>query len=257
MKVFALSDPHLSFGVPGKSMDRFGSEWVNHPAKIAKARKDTLEPEDIMLLPGDLSWAKKLEQALPDLEWLAELPGHKVLMRGNHDYWWPSAALMEQVLAPKVHFVHNNHVKIGPYRFFGSRLWDTQEFSVFDCIEWDAKKGPIPGVKGDSDLEAQEKQFDRELLRLKLSIDSLPSDEGIRIGMTHYPPLAHIPASTRASDLLQQAGAVHVVFGHLHSIKSEWKGKAFGPWQGVHYHLTSCDYLDFKPKLIHAGVGNS
>ena len=251
MKLFALSDPHLSFGVPGKSMDRFGEEWVDHPAKIKAHWERLVGPNDVVAVPGDLSWAKKFEAALEDLRWIDALPGKKVILKGNHDVWWPSQSLMEQELPPSIRFVQNNHVKVGPFLFFGSRLWDTGEYSVFDLIEWDPKKGPIPGVKAGTDLAEQERIYDRELIRLKLSIDSIPSDApGVRIGLSHYPPLDHLLRPTRASRLYGEAGARHVIFGHLHSVKREFAGRAFGELAGVHYHLTACDYVDYVPKFI-------
>ncbi len=251
MKVFALSDPHLSFGVPNKSMDRFGEEWIHHPQKIERNWRAIVTPQDVVIVPGDISWAKKLPDVMPDLEWLHGLPGTKIILQGNHDYWWPSTTLLDQELPASLRFVQNNHVKVGPFLFFGTRLWDTKEYSLFDLIAWDPKKGPIPGMKNDSDLETQERLYDREIQRLKLSIATLPQHEpGIRIGLTHYPPLDHLLNPSRASKLLEEAGAKHVVFGHLHSIKPEWNGKAFGKSNGVEYHLTACDYIDFTPKLI-------
>ncbi len=208
-------------------------------------------PEDVVAVPGDISWAKKFEAALEDLNWIGSLPGRKVILRGNHDIWWPSASLLEQELPPSVRFVQNNHVKIGPFVFFGSRMWDTEEYSVFDLIDWDPKKGSIPGIKTGGDLKEQERIYDRELLRLKLSVDSVSDGTpGVRIGLSHYPPLDHLLKPSRASALYAHAGAQHVIFGHLHSVKKEFQGRAFGNLEGVHYHLTSCDYLDYTPKFI-------
>jgi predicted phosphohydrolase len=248
MRLFALSDPHLAFGVPNKTMDRFGTEWVNHPGKIEAAWRELVGPRDVVAVPGDISWGKKLPDVMPDLEWLDKLPGIKVILRGNHDFWWPTNAILERELPPSLRFVHNNHVKVGPYVFFGSRLWDTSEYSLFDLIAWDPAKGPIPGVKADADLKKQEEIYDHELHRLKMSAAGL--SEGLRIGLTHYPPLDHLLTPSRVSRVMEEAGARHVIFGHLHSVKTEWNGRAFGTLNGVTYHLTSCDYLDFRPKLI-------
>lgn len=255
MRLFALSDPHLSFGVPGKSMDRFGTEWIGHPAKIASAWREAVGPRDAVAVPGDISWAKKLEGAMPDLEWLDKLPGTKVILRGNHDLWWPTNAVLERELPPSIRFVHNNHARVGPFVFFGARLWDTTEYSVNALIEWDPKKGPIPGADGmmpGMDAAKQDAIYDHELHRLKMSAAGLP--EGVRIGLTHYPPLDHVLNPSRASNLLEDAGARHVIFGHLHSVREEWRGKAFGIRQDsvgkTEYHLTACDYIGFRPKLI-------
>ncbi len=232
-------------------MDRFGEEWVRHPDKIQSNWEKVVSPKDIVAVTGDISWSKKFDSALEDLRWLGALPGRKIILRGNHDIWWPSPSLLEKELPTGMHFVQNNHVRIGPFLFFGSRLWDTEEYSVFDLIEWDPKKGPIPGVKHSSDLEEQERIYERELLRLKLSVDSIPAGfAGVRIGLAHYPPLSHTLQPSRASKLFAQGGAQHVLFGHLHSVKKEFQGRAFGELEGVNYHLASCDYLDYAPKLI-------
>ncbi len=251
VKVFALSDPHLAFGVPDKSMDRFGEEWKNHPEKIAAHWRESVGTKDVVLVPGDISWAKRLPEAMPDLEWLHALPGVKVLLKGNHDFWWPTPSLLEREIPSSIRFIQYNHVRVGPFLFFGARLGDCSEYSVFDLIAWDLKKGDIPGLKAGNDLAEQERLYEREVQRLRLSIASLPKeDPGIRVALTHYPPLDHKLSPSRASAMLAETGARHVVFGHLHSVKKEWIGKAFGETQGVHYHLASCDYLDFRPKLI-------
>ncbi len=251
MHVFALSDPHLSFGVPGRSMDRFGEIWRNHPEKIQRNWEAVVSPDDVVLVPGDISWAKKLEEALPDLLWLDKLPGRKVILRGNHDIWWPSASQMDKACPPSVHFIHNNHVILDDVLFFGTRLWDTDEYSAFDVIEWDPAKGSIPGIKAGMDLLAEQQTYDRELQRLRLSIESIPADfKGRRVALTHYPPLSPDLQPSRASTLITNAGAKHVVFGHLHSIKDSLRGKIFGKRGEVHYHLTAVDYIDFNPKLI-------
>lgn len=251
MKLFAISDPHLAFDIPGRTMDRFGNEWVEHPRKIAESWEAAVGPDDVVAVTGDISWAKKFESALVDLKWIDALPGKKVILRGNHDIWWPSSAVMERELPPGIRFIHNNHVTIGPFTFFGARLWDTEEYSVFDLIEWDEKKGPIPGLKSGGDLKEQERIYERDLMRLKLSVDSIPAGlPGMRIGLTHYPPLDHLLRPSRASKLLTEAGARHVIFGHLHSVKKEFQGKAFGTADGVEYHLASCDYLGYRLKFI-------
>src|SRR5882672_9439245 len=103
MRVFALSDPHLSFGTPGKTMDRFGPQWVDHPAKIERAWRERVGERDLVLVPGDISWAMGLEQARPDLEFLARLPGIKILGKGNHDYWWSSISKLRHALPPGMH----------------------------------------------------------------------------------------------------------------------------------------------------------
>ncbi len=98
MAVWALADLHLSFGVPGKSMDLFGDKWAGHPEKIRTHWLRLIAPDDLVLLPGDISWAMHTEDAQPDLDFIAALPGTKVMIRGNHDYWWNSLNKVEKIL---------------------------------------------------------------------------------------------------------------------------------------------------------------
>ncbi len=232
-------------------MDRFGAIWVEHPAKIEKNWLEMVAPDDVVLVPGDISWGKKLGEAMPDLLWLSRLPGEKVILKGNHDYWWPNSTTLHRELPPTVQAIHNDHIRIGPFIFLGARLWDTEEYSVEEIIDWDPAKGSLPSPKSQNDLREQERLYVRELERLQLSIDSAAmAGEGLRIGLTHYPPLDASLRPSRASSMLRASGVQHVVFGHLHSVRENMPKPIFGITGGVEYHLTSCDYLGFRPKLI-------
>ena len=102
MKIFALSDPHLAFATPDKKMDTFGEYWINHPVKIKQNWERFVGEDDLVLIPGDISWAKRIEGALADLHWLDQLPGRKIILKGNHDFWWnKTKVLMERL--PKIH----------------------------------------------------------------------------------------------------------------------------------------------------------
>ena len=118
MKVWALADPHLSFGTPNKSMDVFGEKWHDHEAKIVQNCQELVSPEDLLLIAGDISWAKHIEEVKPDLEWVASLPGTKVISKGNHDYWWPYNKKIEAILPPSVHFVNKSAIDIGDFSRF-------------------------------------------------------------------------------------------------------------------------------------------
>ena len=128
-RLFALSDPHLSLA-GAKPMHVFGPRWDDHTRRIEENWKATVRPEDVVLMPGDISWGMRLADALPDLEWLAALPGRKVLLRGNHDYWWQSLNKLRALNLPDMHFLQNNHVIIDGVAIGGSRLWD------FPGIRW-------------------------------------------------------------------------------------------------------------------------
>ncbi|MBF0430381.1 MAG: metallophosphoesterase [Fibrobacteria bacterium] len=249
MKIFALSDPHLAFSVPDKVMNCFGDVWIDHFRKIQMFWERLVSKDDIVIITGDISWAKKVEQAIDDLHWLHCLPGKKVIVRGNHDFWWSSTRKMKYQLPSSLNMVHNNCVQMGKVVFFGTRLWDTEEYNCDDIVDWDPRKCRIQEKKKGEKLEQQEKIYNRELERLKLSIKTLPkSDDVLKIGLCHFPPLDHKLNPSRASALFESAGAKHVVFGHLHSLFNT--NGYFGKLDGVEYHLTSGDYLRFRPKLI-------
>src|SRR3989344_7214239 len=108
MRIWAIGDLHLSFGVKNKGMDIFGSQWINHAEKIASNWKRIVHTDDLVLIPGDLSWAMKLEEAVLDLQWVHDLPGTKVMIKGNHDYWWASLSNIATVLPPSIPLIQNN-----------------------------------------------------------------------------------------------------------------------------------------------------
>ena len=249
MKIYALSDPHLAFSTPEKEMEKFGEVWNDHPTKIKQFWSRSISDNDVVLISGDISWAKKFKSALADLLWLDALPGKKVILKGNHDIWWPKPNVIDKRLLKSIHIIRNNCVQIGKVVFFGTRLWDTVEYSCDEIVKWDPHKGKINRKKNSEELIRQEKIYNRELQRLELSIQSIPVDPTLlKIGVSHFPPLSHELKPTRASQLFSQAGARHVVFGHLHSLKTG--GPYFGFLDGIQYHLTSGDYLKFIPKLI-------
>lgn len=244
MRIWAIADLHLSFGVPNKKMDFFGKEWKDHDQKIAADWLEKVSKNDIVLIPGDISWGLKWKDAYLDLEWIDKLPGKKILIKGNHDYWWPSLKKLNENLPPSLHAIHNNAITIGDVSIGGSRLWDTKEYSFLKYIE----------IKGSADTlkktisSKDEDRFNKELLRLESSLQLLNSDAKIRIAMAHYPPISRDLSPSKTSLILEKYKIDHCCFGHLHSVK---KGSLnFGKTRGVHYHFTACDYLDFKLKLI-------
>ncbi|MFN0064964.1 MAG: metallophosphoesterase [Chlamydiales bacterium] len=229
--VWAIADLHLSFGVPNKKMDIFGPKWVGHAEKIRMNWEALVQKEDLVLLPGDISWAMKLEETALDFAWIAALPGTKVMIRGNHDLWWSSVSKVRKVLPPSIHAIHNdvfhwNEISVG-----GARLWDSPEFNF-------ASLGPgdIPLLKAD------EKIFSREMARLEMSLKQLDQKAKYRLAMTHYPPVGLDIAPTQASALLEKYNVDYCCFGHLHNVK--------GDLFGGKYLLTACDYLDFKPRSV-------
>jgi predicted phosphohydrolase len=262
VRVFALSDPHLSLGTPGKEMDRFGPQWVGHAARMAAAWDATVRADDLVLVPGDVSWASSLAQAGPDLLWLAARPGAKVIGKGNHEHWWPdSRRKLAAALPPGVHALHAEALRFGDVALCGTRLWDVPGQSWHDVIAWAGE--PISPEQTEVDAAASLKVYQRELLRLDRALAALDRSAPLRIAMLHYPPVGPAPvAAGGAAPRLQgneltarfeQAGVQHVVFGHVHALKAEARARIGGTLHGVHYRLAAVDFIGFAPVLIAEG----
>lgn len=234
-KVWSISDLHLSFGTPNKSMEIFG--WKNHPQRIEASWREKIEAEDIVLLAGDLSWAISIQEVIPDLEWLHALPGTKILIRGNHDYWWKSITKLRTLPYPSLHFIQNDSWTDGNITIGGTRLWDSTEYQF----------GKFASKGGGAEMEPREINeaiFEREIGRLQLSCNRLDPTATIRIIMTHYPPIGADLRDSIPSGILESYHVQLCVFGHLHGLS---KNLQFGTKNGVRYILTSCDHIDFTP----------
>ena len=244
MSVWALADLHLSFGVPEKSMEIFGPEWKDYPEKIKTNWLKNVKEEDLILLAGDISWGKNLEEAAKDFLWLNALPGTKVIIKGNHDYWWDTLSKLKNFLPPSFHFIHNNAFNWNGISIAGARLWDNAEFNFNEYVIYKANpKASKKNIPLDN-----EKIFSRELQRLKLSIDQLDKNAKIKIVMCHYPPISATLKESITSKMMEENHIDICVFGHLHQLdKSK---KIFGEKNKVKYYLTSADYLDFNPIKI-------
>lgn len=231
MNVYAIGDLHLSLAKPNKEMDVFGSHWENHFERISKDWCARVSEEDIVLVPGDISWAMRPEEAQLDLEAIGALPGKKLLLRGNHDYWWGSVAKVEAVLGANTRIIQNNCIVEGDYVFCGSRGWTF----------------PTDGVFSDEDR----KIYEREKIRLGLSLDCAKKQQGKRIiVMMHYPPLYEDKVDTEFAQMIAAAGAKEAVFGHLHGEILNQIHLADFVVDGVNYNLVSADYMDFRLKQI-------
>ncbi|MDN3505649.1 MAG: metallophosphoesterase [Simkaniaceae bacterium] len=241
MTVWVLADLHLAFGNPKKSMEVFGPVWKDYPKRIQENWERVVGPDDLVLIPGDISWAMKPEEALKDLDFIDQLPGEKLIIRGNHDYWWPSASKLKGLLPPSIHFVQNNAFDWKDCSFGGARLWDTHEYSFADVIEFVEN----PREKKKNVEEDGEKIFVRDLERLKLSLECLNPKAKHRIALTHYPPIGGDLKPSRASAILEDYKIDVCVFGHLHNVREN--SLNFGEVRGVKYIFASADYLGFTP----------
>lgn len=242
MRLFAIGDTHLP-STRGKTMDRFG--WVGHPGPLAQAWDQTVTPDDAVIVAGDISWATKPTEVADDLAWLDARPGKKILLRGNHDYWWgDSAAKLRRLFEPYrsiVGFLQNSAATVGPYVVAGSRLWTT------------AEAPPMPGGEmGDEPSDGQ--LVEREARRLSLSLDDARRKLQATPGLTpvvavHFPPLYANQKPTVFSGLIETFRPAVCVYGHLHGTEGFAAGFQ-GEHGGVRYVLASCDAAGFRPLLL-------
>lgn len=234
MRIFAIGDLHLPGG-DNKPMDVFGPHWAGHFSRIAADWQARVTEEDIVLIPGDISWAMRMEDALPDLRMIGELPGRKVLLRGNHDYWWGSISRLRDVLPRGMYAVQNDALLLNGVAICGTRGWTLPD-------------GTSP---------EDEKIYSRELLRMQMSLDRAKALGADRtVVMAHYPPLGENGAETPLSRLLTDAHPDDVVYGHLHG--PALRGAVTGIHGGVRYHCVSCDGLQFRLyRLPDAKVGDA
>ena len=230
MNVYAIGDLHLSNAQP-KAMDIFGDHWKNHFEKISSDWNARVKEEDVVLIPGDISWAMKLQDAKPDLDAVCGLPGKKILLKGNHDYWWGSMTQVNTLLSNNTFILQNNSIAFGDYIFCGSRGWMFPQDNSF--------------------CESDRKIYEREKLRLKMSLDSAAKQtDKVKIVMMHFPPVYENMRDTEFHQILKEYGVKEVVFGHLHGDVLKNIHLTDFKIEGVNYNLTSADYLDFKLKKI-------
>lgn len=233
MKVFAVSDPHLSFTAE-KPMSIFGAVWENHWEAIATDWLEKVGADDIVLLPGDISWGMTTDEARKDLETIGAMPGKKIYVKGNHDYWWGSLSKIRGILPEGSYCIQNDALKFGKFIFCGSRGWSVPEI----------------GVKPDPN---DEKLLRREQLRLELSLKAAEKlatgdPQEIKIGMIHFPPFDSRMSSTPFTDLFAKYGVKKVVYGHLHGQKCRAELRSVK--NDVEYYLTSCDITGNKLVFI-------
>jgi predicted phosphohydrolase len=252
MNVWTISDLHLSFGTPDKKMDVFGENWHNHPDKIKAHWEHLIRPDDLVLIAGDISWGLKLENAIPDLEWIDALPGKKVLSRGNHDLWWKSASSVRKVLPPSLSIIHNDAYNYGDISIGGTRLWDHPDLNYYKFIDMKEIKGVNIKKKEYSNVEVahDQKIFQNELDRLCMSLDAMNRNAKYKILMIHYPPIPPDRSDNEFSRLIKDTGITHCIYGHLHNLYPD--APVNFTKDGTKYICSACDYINFCPiRLLH------
>jgi len=226
MKVYAISDLHLSINNP-KPMDIFGPVWDNYLDKIIKDWNKKVDDDDVVLIPGDISWAMKLKDAWDDLKFISNLKGKKIIIKGNHDYWWSGISEIRNGLDENVFAIQNDAVKFGNVIFCGTRGWNIPE--------------------GAYKTSQDEKIYNRELIRMELSLKSARAlvQEGDKIiVLTHFPPMNIKCEKNAMTKLFEEYQVSAVVYGHLHNFDKGAK-KSFVK-NKIKYYLTSCDLVDNK-----------
>lgn len=228
MAIYGIADLHLDSSGE-KSMDIFGENWINHEEKIFQSWRKHVKDEDLVLIPGDVSWALKLEQAHEDLVKIDELPGFKVISKGNHDYWWETKKKLTGLDLKTINFVHNDSFIYDGIAICGTRGWLSMDSEGFDIHD--------------------EKVFNRELNRLELSLLSVKEKISKKIAMIHYPPFRSVDQSPNEFvEMMKKHNVDICIYGHLHS--EGLKNAINGIIEGIEFHCIASDYIDFTPKRL-------
>lgn len=235
--VFAIGDLHFD-STGDKPMGIFGENWKDHEEKIICNWNKKINDEDLVLIPGDISWALKLEEAEKDLKKIDSLPGKKIMSKGNHDYWWSSLKKLEDFNFKTIEFIQNNSVIYENIAIVGTRGW--KDIGLED--EFDEVDGT------DRTMEHDEKIFNRELHRLRLSLDSIRGEYEKIICMLHYPPFNSDRTPNEFGDVLEEYEVDICIYGHLHG--EGHRHAVQGLIDGVEYVCVASDFIDFNPKRI-------
>lgn len=229
MSLFTIGDLHLSNGVD-KPMDVFGGRWENYMEKLADGLS-VLTDADTLVICGDVSWGMGLDECLADMKYIDALPGQKIILKGNHDYWWNTATKIKAYFAQNeistISILHNNCYFYNDIAICGSRGWFYEE-----------------NTHGG---EHDKKIMNREVQRVKASLMAAGDCKDKRVFL-HYPPRFNDFVCTDIIDLLNEFGVKHCYYGHIHGIGHKFA--VTGPIGGIEFHMVSADYTGFKPILI-------
>lgn len=226
MAIYVIGDLHLSFST-NKPMDIFGRNWQNYEEKVKKDWLLKVKPEDTVILPGDFSWAMYLDETEKDFEFINNLPGKKILLKGNHDYWWTTLTSMRKYIKEEnfenIDFLYNNSYEIENKIIAGTKGWNISDEQ--------------------EDIRLTKREVARLELSIKSGIEKYGNDKEIIVFM-HYPPLTKTNIDTDYTRLMKKYGIKRCYYGHLHanSIKDAVEGNV----DGIEYKLVSSDGLDFK-----------
>ena len=232
MSLFVIGDTHLSFGVK-KPMDIFAG-WENYTELLREAWLRTVQPEDTVVLAGDISWGMNMQEALPDFQWLNALPGReKIILKGNHDYWWMTMKKMQEFLTANqldtLRLLHNNCYAYGEYGICGTRGWVNME--------------PDTASADDAKVSAREAQ------RLDVSLTAAVQQGLKPIAFMHYPPIYAASCNYPILEVLWRHPVTDCWYGHIHG-RSQHRYAINGERDGIRYHLISGDFVQFTPQKV-------
>ena len=240
MSLYVIADLHLStLDSTDKSMEVFGRRWDGYMTRIKNNWERLVTDEDTVVIPGDVSWALSLEEAVSDLKFIDSLPGKKILGKGNHDFWWCTMKKHEEMFKKEgistISFLFNNAIETEEYIIAGTRGWYHDE---------DAKNAP--------DNADFDKLVNREAGRLKMSLNAAmklkaESPEKEIVVFMHFPPFWSGKASESLVDILKEFNIKHVYFGHIHGAYTEPPSFVY---EDIEMHMISADYLEFIPKIV-------
>lgn len=232
MALYAIGDLHFSGSPPSKPMDKFGDNWANHREIIADNWRKEVQPEDTVILCGDTSWSLELPDAVEkDFSFISTLPGQKILLKGNHDYWWTSVSKMTTAVENKFLFLHNNFIAVGAWAICGTRGWNLPSLETF--------------------TEHDKAMYAREGLRLEHSLSQAAQAGFTKILVAlHYPPLYKAEEDSIFTDLCQKYQVEKCLYGHVHGKAAQALNMFQGNKNGTDYRLVAADFLDFKLKKI-------
>ena len=232
MSLYAIGDLHLSFSDPSKTMSVFAG-WDNYQEKIEKNWRDIVKPEDTVVLAGDISWGMSIQQAEPDFRFINDLPGRKIILKGNHDYWWVTMRKMEGFFAEKgfdtLKILHNNHYEYNGYGICGTRGW-------------------VNGTDGEKD-EQDEKVLKREVQRLETSIQSAVNAGLEPLVFMHYPPIFASNFNYDILEVLYRYKIKACYYGHIHG-RSAHALCVTNTYDDIDFHLIAGDYIQFMPVKV-------
>ena len=232
MSLYVIGDLHLSFCDPAKTMSIFAG-WENYQERIEKHWLENIKEDDTVVLAGDISWGMSLQQAVPDFSFINSLPGEKIILKGNHDYWWTTRKKMEDFFAAEgfgtLKILHNNHYRYENYGICGTRGW-------------------VNGTDGSRDVQ-DEKVLKREVQRLEMSIQSALKEELEPLVFMHYPPIFASNFNYDILEVLYRYNIKACYYGHIHG-RSAHELCVTSTYDGIDFHLIAGDYLQFVSEKV-------